>query len=180
MEKQKPFTLFVPPRVSSSQVSAVKPQTLGGESNFLKSFNKVIEDDICFPFAMTNLSKHGKNIDSGATLQKVNFLPMLEQNSEPMSRLYSKLYKETERIKKWKVNIESELKQKENKLQENRKIIEAQRKAIQELQVSPSRFGSVERALACGLKGPRFNSGQRHIPELQARFPVGGVQEAAD
>lgn len=33
------------------------------------------------------------------------------------------------------MNIESELKQKENKLQENRKIIEAQRKAIQELQV---------------------------------------------
>ena len=52
-----------------------------------------------------------------------------------MSRLYSKLYKEAEKIKKWKVGVESELKQKENKLQENRKIIEAQRKAIQELQV---------------------------------------------
>ena len=52
-----------------------------------------------------------------------------------MSKLYSKLYKEAEKIKKWKVNVESELKQKENKLQENRKIIEAQRKAIQELQV---------------------------------------------
>ena len=52
-----------------------------------------------------------------------------------MSRLYSKLYKEAEKIKKWKVNVESELRHKENKLQENRKIIEAQRKAIQELQV---------------------------------------------
>ncbi|KAI5255497.1 Synaptonemal Complex Protein 1 [Manis pentadactyla] len=51
-----------------------------------------------------------------------------------MSRLYSKLYKEAEKIKKWKVDVDSELKQKENKLQENRKIVEAQRKAIQELQ----------------------------------------------
>lgn len=36
MEKQKPFKLFVPPRLSSSQVSAVKPQTSGGDSNFFK------------------------------------------------------------------------------------------------------------------------------------------------
>uniref|UniRef100_A0A8D1KHX8 Synaptonemal complex protein 1 n=2 Tax=Sus scrofa TaxID=9823 RepID=A0A8D1KHX8_PIG len=153
MEKQKPFKLFVPPRLSSSQVSAVKPQTLGGDSKFFKGFNKCVEDDFGFPFVVTNLSKNGENIDSDPALQKVNFLPMLEQvdnsdschyqeglkdsdfeNSEPMSRLYSKLYKEAEKIKKWKVGVESELKQKENKLQENRKIIEAQRKAIQELQ----------------------------------------------
>lgn len=94
-----------------------------------------------------------ENIDKDPAFQKLSILPMLEQvansgschyqegvndsdfeNSEPMSRLYSKLYKEAEKIKKWKVSIESELKQKENKLQENRKIIEAQRKAIQELQ----------------------------------------------
>uniref|UniRef100_A0A8D1MLD8 Synaptonemal complex protein 1 n=1 Tax=Sus scrofa TaxID=9823 RepID=A0A8D1MLD8_PIG len=153
MEKQKPFKLFVPPRLSSSQVSAVKPQTLGGDSKFFKGFNKCVEDDFGFPFVVTNLSKNGENIDSDPALQKVNFLPMLEQvdnsdschyqeglkdsdfeNSEPMSRLYSKLYKEAEKIKRWKVGVESELKQKENKLQENRKIIEAQRKAIQELQ----------------------------------------------
>lgn len=36
MEKQKPFTLFVPPRLSSSQVSAVKPQTAGGDANYFK------------------------------------------------------------------------------------------------------------------------------------------------
>ncbi|XP_012880084.1 PREDICTED: synaptonemal complex protein 1 [Dipodomys ordii] len=153
MEKQKPFKLFVPPRLSSSQVSAVKPQTSGGESSFFKNFNKCIEDEFGFPFAMTSISKNGKTIDSDPALQKLNLLPILEkvdnsgschyqeglsdsdfENSEPMSRLYSKLYKEAEKIKKWKVNIESELKQKETKLQENRKIIEAQRKAIQELQ----------------------------------------------
>lgn len=36
MEKQKPFTLFVPPLLSSSQVSAVKPQTVAGDSPYFK------------------------------------------------------------------------------------------------------------------------------------------------
>lgn len=53
-----------------------------------------------------------------------------------MNELYSKLYKEAEKIKRWKLTVESDLNQKERKLQENRKIIEAQRKAIQELQAS--------------------------------------------
>ncbi|ELK05938.1 Synaptonemal complex protein 1 [Pteropus alecto] len=144
MDMQQPLALFMPPRLSSSQGSAVKPQTLEGDSNFIKSFGKCIEDDFSFPFAMTNLSKDEKNIDSDPALQKVNILPMLEQNSEPMSKLYSKLYKEAEKIKKWKVDVESELKQKENKLQENRKIIEAQRKAIQELQEDYEKFQHLE------------------------------------
>ncbi|XP_045672864.1 synaptonemal complex protein 1 isoform X2 [Phyllostomus hastatus] len=186
MEKQKPFTLFVPPRLGSSQVSAVKPQALGGESNFFKSFSKDIEDDTGFPFAMTNLSKKGENIDSGATLQKVNFLPMLEQvdnsdschyqeglkdsdfeNSEPMSRLYSKLYKEAEKIKKWKVNVESELKQKENKLQENRKIIEAQRKAIQELQFENEKVSlKLEEGIQENKDLIKENNATRHLCNL--------------
>ncbi|KAM5294975.1 synaptonemal complex protein 1 isoform 2-T2 [Glossophaga mutica] len=186
MEKQKPFTLFVPPRLGGSQVSAVKPQALGGESSFFKSFSKDIEDDTGFPFAMTNLSKKGENIDSGATLQKVNFLPMLEQvdnsdschyqeglkdsdfeNSEPMSRLYSKLYKEAEKIKKWKVNVESELKQKENKLQENRKIIEAQRKAIQELQFENEKVSlKLEEGIQENKDLIKENNATRHLCNL--------------
>ncbi|XP_012500043.1 PREDICTED: synaptonemal complex protein 1 [Propithecus coquereli] len=43
------------------------------------SFNKCIEDDYDFPFAMTTLSRNGENIDSDPALRKVNFLPMLEQ-----------------------------------------------------------------------------------------------------
>ncbi|XP_068946378.1 synaptonemal complex protein 1 [Petaurus breviceps papuanus] len=152
MEKEKPFKLFLPPRLSSSQVSAVKPQTIGGDTNFFKGFNKSVEDDFGLPFGITKPSKRSENIDSDPVLQKVNFLPLIEEvntehsnfveelknpqfeTSEPISRIYSKLYKEAEKIKKWKVNIEFELNQKEKKLQENRKIIEAQRKAIQELQ----------------------------------------------
>ncbi|NXU93832.1 SYCP1 protein, partial [Xiphorhynchus elegans] len=55
-------------------------------------------------------------------------------NIETMNELYSKLYKEAEKIKQWKLSVESELNQKERKLQENRKIIEAQHKTIQDLQ----------------------------------------------
>ncbi|NXM03485.1 SYCP1 protein, partial [Tyrannus savana] len=57
-------------------------------------------------------------------------------NIETMNELYSKLYKEAEKIKQWKLSVESELNQKERKLQENRNVIEAQRKTIQELQAS--------------------------------------------
>lgn len=35
-------------------------------------------------------------------------------------------------------------------------------------------------ASACGLKGPGFDSGQGHMPQLQAQSPLGGVQEAAN
>ncbi|XP_057356487.1 synaptonemal complex protein 1 isoform X6 [Manis pentadactyla] len=186
MEKQKTFKLFVPPRLSSSQVSAVKPQTLGGDSNLLKSFNKCIEDNFGFPFAMTKLSRNGENIDSDRALQKVNFLPMLEQvdnsdschyqeglresdceNSEPMSRLYSKLYKEAEKIKKWKVDVDSELKQKENKLQENRKIIEAQRKAIQELQFENEKVSlKLEEGIQENKDLIKENNSTRHLCNL--------------
>lgn len=55
---------------------------------------------------------------------------------ETMNELYSRLYKEAEKIKRWKVSVLYELKEKEKKLQENRKIIETLRKAIQELQAS--------------------------------------------
>uniref|UniRef100_A0A8C6W5U7 Synaptonemal complex protein 1 n=1 Tax=Nannospalax galili TaxID=1026970 RepID=A0A8C6W5U7_NANGA len=65
MEKQKPFKLFVPPRLSSSQVSAVKPQTLGGDYNFSKTSSKCTKDDFGFSF-IPNLSKNGENIDSGS------------------------------------------------------------------------------------------------------------------
>ncbi|XP_058295410.1 synaptonemal complex protein 1 isoform X2 [Hylobates moloch] len=185
MEKQKPFALFVPPRLSSSQVSAVKPQTLGGDSTFFKSFNKCTEDDFEFPFAKTNLSKNGENIDSDPALQKVNFLPMLEQvgnsdchyqeglkdsdleNSEALSRVYSKLYKEAEKIKKWKVSIEAELRQKESKLQENRKIIEAQRKAIQELQFGNEKVSlKLEEGIQENKDLIKENNATRHLCNL--------------
>ncbi|XP_053447285.1 synaptonemal complex protein 1 [Nycticebus coucang] len=186
MEKQKNFKLFIPPRYCGSQVSAVKPQTLGGDFNFFKSFSKCFEEDFDFPFAKTNLSKNAESIDADPALQKINFLPRLEQfgnsdschyqeglkdsdfeNSEPISRLYSKLYKEAEKIKKWKVSIESELKQKENKLQENRKIIEAQRKAIQELQFGNEKVSlKLEEGIQENKDLIKENNATRHLCNL--------------
>ncbi|XP_008055083.1 synaptonemal complex protein 1 isoform X2 [Carlito syrichta] len=186
MEKPKPITLFVPPRFSSSQVSAVKPQTSGGDSALFRSFNKRTEDDFHFPFAMTNLSKNGENVDSDPALQKVNFPSMIEQvgnsdschyqeglkdsdfeTSEPTSRVYLQLYKEAEKIKKWKMSVESELKQKENKLQENRKIIEAQRKAIQELQFGNEKVSlKLEEGIQENKDLIKENNATRHLCNL--------------
>ena len=44
----------------------------------------------------------------------------------------------------------------------------------------PSWYGSVDRVLVCGLKGPGFDSGQGHMPRLWDQPPVRGVQEGAD
>uniref|UniRef100_A0A286XMZ3 Synaptonemal complex protein 1 n=1 Tax=Cavia porcellus TaxID=10141 RepID=A0A286XMZ3_CAVPO len=77
MEKQKPLALFLPPRLSSSQGSqAGKPQSA---ADFLQRFNKCIEDEFGFPFAVTHLSRNGENLDSDPALRNVNCLPMLEQ-----------------------------------------------------------------------------------------------------
>ncbi|NXL37631.1 SYCP1 protein, partial [Glaucidium brasilianum] len=137
MEKEKPFKLFVPPRLSGGQVSAVKPQASARATGLCQGFNKRPDDDFNLPFVMMSTSKRGEINDSDAISQQVKLCSEVdEENIETMNELYSKLYKEAEKIKQWKLTVESELKQKERKLQENRKIIEAQRKAIQELQAS--------------------------------------------
>ncbi|NXF61443.1 SYCP1 protein, partial [Ciccaba nigrolineata] len=137
MEKEKPFKLFVPPRLSGGQVSAVKPQASARATGLCQGFNKCPDDDFNLPFVMMSTPKHGEITDSDAISQQVKLCSEVdEENIETMNELYSKLYKEAEKIKRWKLTVESELKQKERKLQENRKIIEAQRKAIQELQAS--------------------------------------------
>ncbi|NXG77764.1 SYCP1 protein, partial [Baryphthengus martii] len=136
MEKEQPFKLFVPPRLSGGQVSAVKPQTSTRAAGPRQDFNKSPDDDFSLPFVMSAPNR-GEIIDSDAISQQVKLCSEVdEENIETMNELYSKLYKEAEKIKQWKLTVESELKQKERKLQENRKIIEAQRKAIQELQAS--------------------------------------------
>ncbi|NWX88204.1 SYCP1 protein, partial [Nothoprocta pentlandii] len=137
MEKEKPFKLFVPPRLSGGQVSAVKPQASARAAGLGQGFGKCTSDDFNLPFVMTSAPNHDEIADSDAISKQVKLWSDVDEESiETMNELYSKLYKEAEKIKRWKVTVESELKQKERKLQENRKIIEAQRKAIQELQAS--------------------------------------------
>ena len=44
----------------------------------------------------------------------------------------------------------------------------------------PGWCGSVDRVPACRLKGHLFDSQAGHVPGMQARSPVGGVQEATN
>ncbi|KAH1170614.1 hypothetical protein KIL84_006232 [Mauremys mutica] len=168
MEKEKPFKLFVPPRLSSSQVSAVKPQASARDDGSCQVFNKCTEDYFSLPFVMTNTPSHGEVTDPDPVSQKIKFLPGVEEeNIETMHELYSKLYKEAEKIKRWKVTVESELKQKEKKLQENKKIIEAQRKAIQELQFENEKLSLKLEDEICENKDLlQENSATRHLCNL--------------
>uniref|UniRef100_A0A8C3HTX1 Uncharacterized protein n=1 Tax=Chrysemys picta bellii TaxID=8478 RepID=A0A8C3HTX1_CHRPI len=68
MEKEKPFTLFVPPRLSGGQVSAVKPLQIYLNKLIFKIFqvfNKCTEDYFSLPFVMTSTPSHGEVTDPG-------------------------------------------------------------------------------------------------------------------
>ncbi|XP_065505713.1 synaptonemal complex protein 1 [Caloenas nicobarica] len=167
MEKEKPFKLFVPPRLSGGQVSAVKPQASARGTGLCQGFNKCPDDDFNMPF-LTSTPNCGEISDSDAISQQVKLCSEVdEENIETMNELYSKLYKEAEKIKRWKLTVESELKQKERKLQENRKIIEAQRKAIQELQFENEKLSLKLEDEICENKGLlKENSASRHLCNL--------------
>ncbi|XP_066063925.1 synaptonemal complex protein 1 isoform X3 [Chamaea fasciata] len=123
MEKDSRFKLFMPPRLSAGQVSAGRSQ----------GFNKCPDDDFKLPFDMSN---RGEITDSDTVSQQVKLCSEVdEENAETTTELFSKLYKEAEKIKQWKLTVESELNEKERKLQENKKTIEAQNKIIQDLQI---------------------------------------------
>ncbi|XP_048781753.1 synaptonemal complex protein 1 isoform X3 [Lagopus muta] len=168
MEKGKPFKLFVPPRLSGGQVSAVKPQTSARAAEPCQGFNKCPGDDFNLPFVMTTAASHGEITDADSISQQTKLCPEVdEENLETMNELYSKLYKEAEKIKRWKLAVESELKQKERKFQENRKIIEAQRKAIQELQFENEKLSLKLEDEICENKDLlKENSASRHLCNL--------------
>ncbi|XP_010219519.1 PREDICTED: synaptonemal complex protein 1 [Tinamus guttatus] len=176
MEKEKPFKLFVPPRLSGGQVSAVKPQASARATGLGQGFSKCPGDDFNLPFVMTSAPNHDEITDSDAISKQVKpWSDIDEESRETMNELYSKLYKEAEKIKRWKVTVESELKQKERKLQENRKIIEAQRKAIQELQFENEKLSLKLEDEICENKDLlKENSASKHmcnlLKETCARF----------
>ncbi|XP_009886784.1 PREDICTED: synaptonemal complex protein 1 [Charadrius vociferus] len=131
-------------------------------------FNKCSDDDFNLPFVMMSTPNRGEITDSDAISQQVKLCSEVdEENVETMNELYSKLYKEAEKIKRWKLSVESELKQKERKLQENRKIIEAQRKAIQELQFENEKLSLKLEDEICENKDLlKENSASRHLCNL--------------
>ncbi|XP_029908486.1 synaptonemal complex protein 1 isoform X3 [Myripristis murdjan] len=126
------FKLLVPPRVNSGHVFAVRPQEiiedcgasmLTKQQGYSKCFNK--ENSI--PFSNTNMVMPTK--PTRQDVPKMKVVPPMEKEG-----LYSNLLDEVDKIKSWKVKVDSETVQRERKLQENKKTIETQRKAIQELQ----------------------------------------------
>ncbi|XP_026719886.1 synaptonemal complex protein 1, partial [Athene cunicularia] len=135
---------------------------------FVQGFNKRPDDDFNLPFVMMSTLKRGEITDSDAISQQVKLCSEVdEENIETMNELYSKLYKEAEKIKQWKLTVESELKQKERKLQENRKIIEAQRKAIQELQFENEKLSLKLEDEICENKDLlKENGASRHLCNL--------------
>nr|XP_021153976.1 synaptonemal complex protein 1 isoform X4 [Columba livia] len=167
MDKEKPFKLFVPPRLSGGQVSAVKPQANARATGLCQGFSKCPDDDFNMPF-LTSTPNCGEISDSDAISQQVKLCSEVDEETiETMNELYSKLYKEAEKIKRWKLTVESELKQKERKLQENRKIIEAQRKAIQELQFENEKLSLKLEDEICENKDLlKENSVSRHLCNL--------------
>ncbi|XP_040391650.1 synaptonemal complex protein 1 isoform X5 [Cygnus olor] len=82
MEKGKPFKLFVPPRLSGGQVSAVKPQTSSRAAGLCQGFNKCPDDDFNSPFVMTNTLNHGEITDSDAISQQVKLCSEIDEEFE--------------------------------------------------------------------------------------------------
>ncbi|KTG37780.1 hypothetical protein cypCar_00022380 [Cyprinus carpio] len=139
MEKPFNFKLLVPPRAHLNQISAVKPQETGlFEENSVFSpskqrYNKCSDMETSLPFPSKMVLPTKTSRTEG--MKKAAVMPMeKEETSLRSSQLYSRLLDEAEKIKMWKFRIDSEISQKDRKLQENRKTIETQRKAIQELQ----------------------------------------------
>ncbi|XP_016092077.1 synaptonemal complex protein 1-like [Sinocyclocheilus grahami] len=139
MQKPFNFKLLVPPRAHLNQISAVKPQETGlfednpGFSPSNQRYNKCSDMETSLPIPSKMVLPTKTSRTDG--MKKAAVMPMeKEETSLRSSQLYSRLLDEAEKIKMWKFKIDSEISQKDRKLQENRKTIETQRKAIQELQ----------------------------------------------
>uniref|UniRef100_A0A3P9B3Q6 Synaptonemal complex protein 1 n=1 Tax=Maylandia zebra TaxID=106582 RepID=A0A3P9B3Q6_9CICH len=127
------FKLLVPPRVNNGPISAVQPQEIVEDrGNFMKAFYSECfdkEKNILFP--NTNMVAPTKPPKQGIC---VSLCYLTTPNNCNPGQLYSKLFDEVEKIKCWKVKVYSDTVEKERRLQDNKRTIETQRKAIQELQ----------------------------------------------
>ncbi|XP_008278563.1 synaptonemal complex protein 1 [Stegastes partitus] len=133
------FKLLVPRRANSGEISAVRPQgrveSFGDFINTMEeSHTKFHDKEPNMPFPKASVIAPTK--PTRQDLPKMKVVPPMEkdENNYNPGQLYSKLFDEVDKIKYWKVKVDSEAIQKERRLQDSRKTIENQRKAIQELQ----------------------------------------------
>uniref|UniRef100_A0A3Q1F791 Synaptonemal complex protein 1 n=1 Tax=Acanthochromis polyacanthus TaxID=80966 RepID=A0A3Q1F791_9TELE len=128
------FKLLVPRRVNAGEISAVRPQGRVGDfiNTMEESHNKCHDKEPTMPFPNTSLTAPTK-----PTRQGIFYSQHWLQNFKTgigTYLLYSKLFDEVEKIKCWKVKVDSDSVQNERRLQDNKRTMETQRKAIQELQ----------------------------------------------
>ncbi|XP_055077994.1 synaptonemal complex protein 1 [Periophthalmus magnuspinnatus] len=126
------FKLLVPPRVSHAHVSAVKPQEIH-DTSMQQGFRKCFDKEQHISNNKSILASAKPNQRQDCVKMKV-VPPMEKDKNHNTGQLYTKLFDEVEKIKCWKVKVDSDTVQKEKKLSENKRTIETQRKAIQELQ----------------------------------------------
>ncbi|KAM9759667.1 synaptonemal complex protein 1 isoform 2-T2 [Menidia menidia] len=132
------FKLLVPPRVKTGQINAVRPQEiLDNNDDFLNAlqqgFNKC-DKELNMPSSNTSVITSSKPTRQDFVKMTIVAPMEKDENNCNTGELYSKLFNEFERIKCWKVKMDSDVVQKERRLQDNIRTIETQRKAIQELQ----------------------------------------------
>nr|XP_020479704.1 synaptonemal complex protein 1 isoform X2 [Monopterus albus] len=139
------FKLLVPPRVNNGQISAVRPQeSFENCGDFINTpkpgYTKCFDKEQSVPFPSTGVFAATK--PTRQDIPKMKVVPPLEkdENNGNPGQLYSKLLDEVEKIKFWKVKVDSDVVQKERRLQENKTTIESQRKVIQELQFENERL----------------------------------------
>ncbi|XP_023693325.2 synaptonemal complex protein 1 isoform X2 [Paramormyrops kingsleyae] len=140
MEKERPFNfkLLVPPRISTGQVFAVRPQEITpntpGIMQPVQAPSKCPQKDLNSPFQNTSMVASSKSFKTDAA-KKIVVMPMEKEEKISLSSdLCSKLLEEFEKINSWKFELDSEISRKDKLLHENKRTIENQRKAIQELQ----------------------------------------------
>ncbi|XP_030586347.1 synaptonemal complex protein 1 isoform X2 [Archocentrus centrarchus] len=133
------FKLIVPPRVNKGPMSAVRPQEIvenrGDFMNALQpGYSGCSDKENSMPFPNTNVVAPTKPPKQDFLKMKV--IPPMEKDESNCNpgQLYSKLFDEVEKIKCWKAKVYSETVEKERRLKDNKRTIETQRKAIQELQ----------------------------------------------
>ncbi|XP_006782874.1 synaptonemal complex protein 1 isoform X2 [Neolamprologus brichardi] len=141
MERDRRFSfkLLVPPRVNNGPISAVQPQEIvedrGDFMNALQpSYSECFDKEKNILFPNTNVVAPTKPPKQDFLKMKLMQPMEKDENNCNPGQLYSKLFDEVEKIKCWKVKVYSDTVEKERRLQDNKRTIETQRKAIQELQ----------------------------------------------
>ncbi|XP_051568665.1 synaptonemal complex protein 1-like isoform X2 [Myxocyprinus asiaticus] len=132
MQRAFNFKLLVPPRaaVKPQETALLEDNCVSSPSN--QSYNRCMDMETSLPFPSKMVHPTRTSRIEGP---KAAVMPMEKGETKlRSSQLYSRLLDEAEKIKLWKFRMDSEMSQKDRKLQENRKTIETQRKAIQELQ----------------------------------------------